>query len=96
MLAILADAINILGEYRISPNLDKRNSFNQASSWIFAKGIGSSLSFDHICDALGFDAESLPRRLSELVSEDGRNLRRLRLKEHGRMLGPTINRVRRR
>jgi hypothetical protein len=96
MLAILADAVNILREYRISPNPDKRNSFNEASSWIFAKGIfTSSLSFDHVCEALGFDAESLRRRLSEPVSEHG-NLRRLRLKEQGRMQGLTINRIRRR
>ena len=96
MLAILTDAVNILREYRISPNPDKRNSFNEASSWIFAKGIfTSSLSFDHVCEALGLDAESLRRRLSESVSEHG-NFRRLRLKEQGRMQVPTINRIRRR
>ena len=92
MLAILADAVNILREYRISPNPDKRNSFNEASSWIFAKGIfTSSLSFDHVCEALGFDAESLRRRLSESVSEHGGNLRRLRLKEQGRRRGTIAN-----
>jgi hypothetical protein len=97
MLAVLADAINILREYRISPNRDKRTAFNEASSWIFANGIfTSSLSFDHVCDALGLDAESLRRRLSESVSEQGANLRRLRLKQWDRRHGPTINRVRRR
>jgi hypothetical protein len=97
MLAILADAINILRQYRISPNRDKLTSFNEASSWIFANGIfTSSLSFDHVCDALGLDAESLRRRLSESVSEQGANLRRLRLKQWDRRHGPTINRVRRR
>ena len=93
MLAILADAVNILGEYRISPNPDKRNSFNEASSRIFAKGIGSSLSFDYICDALGFDAESMRKRLSELVSVHVGNFRRLRLKRAGGRARP-INRVR--
>ena len=97
MLAILADAINILREYRISPSRGKRNSFNEASSWIFANGIfTSSLSFDNVCDALGLDAESLRRPLSESVSEQGPNLRRLRLKQWDRRHGPTINRVRRR
>jgi hypothetical protein len=97
MLAILADAINILRAYPISPNRDKRNSFNEASSWIFAKGIfASSLSFDHVCEALGLEAESLRRRLSESVSEHGGNLRRLRLKDQGRRQGPIINRVRQR
>jgi hypothetical protein len=97
MLAVLADAVNILREYRISPNPDKRNSFNEASSWIFAKGIfTSSLSFDHVCDALGLHADNLRRRLSESVSGHGGTLRRLRLKETSREQGLTINRVRRR
>ena len=97
LLAILADAINILRDYRISPNRDKRESFNEASSWIFAKGIfTSSLSFDHVCDALGLDAESLRKRLSEPVSAHGGTLCRLRLKEASRRHGPIINRVRRR
>jgi len=95
MLAVLTDAINLLGSID-SSNLRRRNSFNEAWSWVFAKGITSSLSFDHVCDALGVDAESLRRRLSELVSVHGGNLRRLRLKEASRRQGPTINRVRRR
>ena len=71
MLAILADAINVLGSTD-SSNL-RRRSYNEAWSWVFAKRITSSLSFDHVCDALGVDAESLRRRLSELVSEHGDN-----------------------
>ena len=96
MLAVLADAINVLGDYRVSPNRRKRNSFNEASSWVFANGITSPLSFDHVCDALSVDAESLRRRLSDLVSEHGSTLRKLRLKKMGKRLGPTITRVRRR
>jgi hypothetical protein len=94
MLAILADAINVLGSAD-SSNLRKRNSFNEASSWVFASGITSSLSFDRVCDALGINAESLRRRLSELVSEHGGSLLRLRLKEAGRMQRPAVIRVRR-
>ncbi len=96
MLAILADAINVLRKYRVSSNRNKRNSFVEASSWIFANRIRTSLSFDLVCDALGVDAESLRKRLSELISERGGNLRRLRLSETCRRQGPTINRVRRR
>jgi hypothetical protein len=96
MLAVLADAINVLGDYRVSPNRRKRNSFNEASSWVFANGITSPLSFDHVCDALSVDAESLRRRLSDLVSEHGSTLHKLRLKKMGKRLGPTITRVRRR
>jgi hypothetical protein len=95
MLAILADAINLLRSSD-SSNLRRRNSFNEAWSWVFAKRITSSLSFDHVCDALGVNAESLRTRLAELVSEHGTNLRRLRLSETGRRLDPTVNRVRRR
>src|SRR5882757_9645565 len=91
MLAVLADAINLLGSTD-SSNLRKR-SYNEAWSWVFAKRITSSLSFDHVCDALGVDAESLRRRLSELVSEHGGTLLRLRLKQAGRMLRPTVIRV---
>src|SRR6266446_10548547 len=76
MLAVLADAINVLGSAD-SSNLRKRNSFNEASSWVFADGVTSPLSFDNVCNALGVDAESLRRRLSELVSEHGGILLRL-------------------
>src|ERR1700746_3113039 len=69
MLAVLADAINVLGSSD-SSNLRKR-SYNEAWSWVFAKCTTSSLSFDHVCDALGVDAESLRKRLSELVSDQG-------------------------
>jgi hypothetical protein len=94
MLAVLTDAINILGDSRVSPNRRKRNSFNEASSWVFANGITSPLSFDHVCDAISVNAESLRRRLSELVS-DGSTLLRLRLKEASRMQCLTVSRVRR-
>ena len=93
MLAVLADAINLLGSTG-SPNL-RRRSYNEAWSWVFAKRITSSLSFDHVCDALGINAESLRRRLSELVSERGGSLLRLRLKEASRMQRPSVIRVRR-
>ncbi len=92
MLAVLADAINLLGSTD-SLNL-RRRSYNEAWSWVFAKRITSSLSFDHVCDALGINAESLRRRLSELVSEHGGSLLRLRLKEASRMQRPTVIRVR--
>src|SRR6266481_928510 len=94
MLAVLADAVNVLGSTD-SSNLRKRKSFNEASSWVFANGMTSPLSFDHVCNALGVDIESLRRRLSELVSEHGGSLLRLRLKEASRMLRPTVIRVRR-
>ena len=95
MLAVLIDAINVLGDYGVSSNRRQRNSFNDASSWVFAKTITSPLSFDHVCDALSVDAESLRRRLSELLSEHNGTLLRLRVKAGGRMQCMTVNRVRR-
>ncbi len=62
MLAVLADAINVLGSTD-SSKLRRRKSFNEASAWVFAKGVTSPLSFDHVCDALNVNAESLRSRL---------------------------------
>jgi hypothetical protein len=96
MLAVLIDAINVLGDYRVSPTRRKQDHFNEASSWVFADGSTSPLSFVHVCDALNVDAESLRRRVSELLSERSGTLLRLRLKEASRIQRLTVNRVRRR
>src|SRR5271168_4934647 len=96
MLAVLADAINVVQEYGNSPSLRKRNSFNEAWNWIFTTGISCPLSFDNVCDALGMDAKGLRWRLSELVAGRGGSPLRLRLKEASRMQRLTVNRVRRR
>jgi hypothetical protein len=96
MLAVLADAINIVQELGGSTSLRKRNSFNEAWNWFFATGVASPLSFVSVCDALGIDAQGLRWRLSELTAGRGGGPLRLRLKEASRMQRLTINRVRRR
>lgn len=96
MLAVLADAINIVQELGGSTSLRKRNSFNEAWNWFFSKGVTSPLSFVSVCDALGIDAQSLRWRLSELVAGRCAGPLRLRLKEASRMQRLTVNRVRRR
>jgi len=97
MLAVLADAINVVQEYGGAESLRKRNSFNEAWNWFFTKGITCPLSFGNVCDALGMDAQALRWRLSELVAGRGNaNPMRLRLKEASRMQRLTVNRVRRR
>lgn len=96
MLAVLADAINVVQEYGGSTSLRKRNSFNEAWNWIFTKGVTCPLSFDNVCDALGMDPSGLRLRLSELVAGPGSIRMRLRLKEASRMQRLTVNRVRRR
>ena len=96
MLAVLADAINVVQEYGASSSLRKRNSFNDAWAWIFAKRVNCPLSFESVCDALGMDTEGLRFRLSEVVAGRGATPLRLRLKEASRMQRLTVNRVRRR
>jgi hypothetical protein len=96
MLAVLADAINVVQEFGGSTSLRKRNSFNDAWSWFFTKGITCPLSFENVCDALGIDAQGLRWRLSELAAGRGGSPLRLRLKEASRMQRLTVNRVRRR
>ena len=96
MLAVLADAINIVQECGESVSLRKRNSFNEAWNWIFTKNVACPLSFGNVCDALGMDADGLRWRLSELVAGRSGSPLRLRLKEASRMQRLTVNRVRRR
>jgi hypothetical protein len=96
MLAVLTDAINILGEYRVSPSQRQRESFNEASSWVFGEGVEGPLTFEHVCDALGVNAPSLRIRLSDLVSKSGGTSLKLRIKQAGRIQRVTVNRSRRR
>ena len=96
LLAVLADAINVVQECGGSSSPRKRHSFNEAWNWIFTKGVSCPLSFEHVCDALEMDAEGLRWRLSELVSGRSGTPLRLRLKEASRMQRLTVNRVRRR
>ena len=96
MLAVLADAINVVQEFGGSSSLRKRNSYNEAWDWFFTKGVSCPLSYVSVCDALGIDAEGLRSRLSELIAGRGGSPLRLRLKEASRMQRLTVNRVRRR
>src|SRR5271157_3806181 len=63
MLAVLADAINIVQDFHRSGSTRKRAAFNEAWTWIFTKGITCPLSFENVCDALGIDCEALRWRL---------------------------------
>ncbi|MGC1678776.1 MAG: hypothetical protein WA740_14705 [Candidatus Binataceae bacterium] len=100
MLAVLADAINIVQDFHHSASARKRAPFGEAWSWIFAQGTRCPLAFENVCDALGIDSEALRWRLRALVSGDSKEARvaplRLRLKEASRVQRLTVNRVRRR
>ena len=88
MLAVLADAINIVrGGYR-SGSEDRRTSFAEAKDWIFQTECRCPLAFEHVCDALGIDAPALRGRIASMISGASDALsvpRRLRLTEGGRV-----------
>src|SRR5579863_9697759 len=67
MLAVLADAINVVQEFGSSSSMRKRNSFNEAWNWFFTNSVSCPLSYVSVCDALGIDADGLRWRLSELI-----------------------------
>ncbi|MGZ6226803.1 MAG: hypothetical protein ACXWNE_01645 [Candidatus Binataceae bacterium] len=98
MLAVLADAINILQDWRGSFSVRKRRLFIDAARWVMARGRNVPFSFDNVCDALEISSEALRHRLSSLAAgaADSRlPLTRLRLKEAGRLQHMTVNRSRR-
>lgn len=99
MLAVLADAINVVQDGYIAPNTRKRGSFLEAKNWIFQSGVRCALSFENVCDALAIDADALRWRIGSLLAHtaEGRPAPfRLRLKEAARVQRVTVNRVRRR
>jgi len=100
MLAVLADAINIVQDFHRCETARKRGPFAEAWSWFFARNVKCPLAFESVCDALGIDAEALRWRLRALISGDSAAPLvaplRLRLKEASRMQRLTVNRVRRR
>jgi len=98
MLAVLADAINILLDWRGSFSIRKRRLFVEAARWVMTHSSNVPFSFDNVCDALEINAEALRRRLSGLAAGTGDTeipLARLRLKEAGRLQHMTVNRRRR-
>jgi hypothetical protein len=98
MLAVLADAINILLDWRGSFSIRKRRLFVEAARWVMTHSTNVPFSFDNVCDALEINAESLRQRLSGLAAGTGDPqipLARLRLKEAGRLQHMTVNRRRR-
>ena len=99
MLAVLADAINLVQDGARSVSPRKRSSFAEAQNWIFQSGVRCPLSFENVCDALSIDAEALRWRVAGMISGNRDAMPaplRLRLKEASRVQRLTVNRVRRR
>jgi hypothetical protein len=100
MLAVLADAINVVQGWRGVGSARKRRAFAEAAHWVNTQGTGYPFSFDSICDALSIDSEILRQRMSSLTKGHASAARiaggHLRLKESSRAQHMTANRVRRR
>lgn len=101
MLAVLADALNIIYTWREAPELRKQRLFAEATEWIFALTNSWPFSFDNVCAALGIDAGAVRSRVlrgEALGTPIGPAFGpgRLRVKEAGRTQRITANRVRKR
>ncbi|MBV8054613.1 MAG: hypothetical protein JOZ29_13220 [Deltaproteobacteria bacterium] len=101
MLAVLADAINVLQSWQGGGSARKRRNFAEAAQWVNARGTSYPFSFDSVCDALEIDPELLRSRLRRLTIRSANSARRpalahLRLKELSRSQHMTANRLRRR
>src|SRR6266478_1163976 len=55
MLAVLADAINILQNWRVAAGIRKRQLYVEAEQWVFGSRQQRPFSFEYVCDALGMD-----------------------------------------
>jgi hypothetical protein len=101
MLAVLADAINVLQSWKGNGSARKRHNFAEAAQWVNLRGTHHPFSFDSVCDALEIDSELLRSRLRALTIRPANSahrpaLGRLRLKELSRSQQMTANRLHRR
>ena len=101
MLAVLADAINVLRSWRGGGSARKRLNFAEAAQWVNSPGTTHPFSFDSVCDALEIDPELLRSRLRVLTVRSANSARRpalarLRLKEWSRRHQLSANRLRQR
>jgi hypothetical protein len=71
MLAVLADAINVLQDRNPMATADKRKAFAEAVEWVTTRGNSYLFSFDTVCDALNIVSELLRERLSGLALRHG-------------------------
>jgi hypothetical protein len=64
MLAVLADAINIVRGGYLSGSEHKGTSFAEAKDWIFESECRCPLAFEHVCGASDCDRIRVRRELS--------------------------------
>jgi hypothetical protein len=99
MLAVLADAINVLQVREPIATARKRKAFDEAAKWVITAGNRDPFSFDNVCDGLNIAPELLRERLRGLALRHGstgwHGPRHLRLHGLNRMQHMMPNRVRR-
>ena len=97
MLAVLADAINVLQDRNPMATVRKRKAFAAAAKWVIMKGTHDLFSFDSICDVLNIAPEWLREQLGGGALRrgviGGGRPRYLRTHASNRMQKVTINRV---
>ena len=98
MLAVLADAINVLQDRDPMAGARRRRSFAEAAEWVILKGTDDLFSFDSICDVLNIAPEWLREQLGggalRRGAIGGGRRRYLRTHASNRMQKVTANRVR--
>jgi hypothetical protein len=73
MLALLTDAINVYQKGALSRMTTARRLYVDAEQWILAdRSVGSALTFDTVCEALGINSSLLRRRIIEWKHSVGR------------------------
>jgi hypothetical protein len=73
MLALLTDAINVYQKGALSRMTNARRLYVDAEQWILAdKTVGSALSFNTVCEAIGINAPVLRRRIIDWKHTVGR------------------------
>jgi hypothetical protein len=100
MLAVLADAINVLQGWQRVGSARNRRVFAEAAQWVNTCGTNYPFAFDSVCEALEIDPDLLRSRLHGLTMglahAARRSMGRLRLKELSRAQHMSANRLRRR
>ena len=98
MLAVLADAINVLQDRNPMATVRKRKAFAAAAKWVIMKGTHDLFSFDSICDVLNIAPEWLREQLGGGALRrgviGGGRPRYLRTHASNRIQKVTVNRVR--
>lgn len=63
MAAVLQDALDCVGKYRLADNVRGRRLFWEAKRWFLNEAVDWPFSFEHICEVLSLDSNAVRRSL---------------------------------